>query len=319
MGGPGHAGTKVVYILGPGRSGSGVLGRLLSTIPGAAFLGELRRVWSRGFRPGRTCGCGRVHAECPVWSTVPVPGSPAVEPARTEIAALQRRVAPEHLGWRAALRYRRLATAPDPATPAGRYIAAYTELHRAAAAATGATLIIDSSKSAADAALLALREDVPTYLVQLIRDPRGVVSSLQRHTGARSPGARRALAVRGAARWTAKHLANEALRRRFGPDRSIALRYEDMIGDPTGAVGAVAKLVGLPSPLERLAPGLPIRVPEVHEPDGSRRRRFETDRIVLELDTRWHRELEPVDRRIVTSLTLPLLRRYGYPARVDFS
>ncbi|HXF36430.1 MAG TPA: sulfotransferase [Actinomycetota bacterium] len=310
-------GIRVIYVLGPGRSGSGVLGRLLSTIPGAAFLGELRRVWSRGFRPGRTCGCGRPHAECPVWSAVLVPGSPAVDPVRTEIAALQRRVAPEHLGWSAALRERRRTDPPDPGTPAGRYVAAYTELHRAVAAAAGATLVIDSSKSAADAALLAFREEVPTYLVQLIRDPRGVVSSLQRHAGVRSIRARRALAVRGAARWTAKHLANEALRRRSGPERSIALRYEDLIAHPADAVESVAKLVGLPSPLERLAPGVPIPVPEVHGPDGSRRRRFETDRVVLELDTRWHRELDPVDRRLITALTFPLLRRYGYPARVD--
>jgi hypothetical protein len=310
-------GIKVIYVLGPGRSGSGVLGRLLSTIPGSAFLGELRRVWSRGFRPGRTCGCGRPHAECPVWSAVLVPGSPTVEPIRSDVAALQRLVAPEHLGWRAALRQGRRSGPPGPDTPAGRYVAAYTELHRAVAAATGATLVIDSSKSAADAALLALREDVPTYLIQLIRDPRGVVSSLQRHAAARSGRARRALAVRGAARWTAKHLANEALRRRSGPERSIALRYEDVITHPADAVEAVAKLVGLPSPLERLAPGVPIAVPEVHGPDGSRRRRFETDHIVLELDTRWHRELDPADRRLVTALTFPLLRRYGYPARVD--
>lgn len=306
--------TRVVYILGPGRSGSGILGRTLSTTPGAAFVGELRRAWR--IRPDRTCACGRPHAACPVWSTLLVPGSDLVGPARSEVARLQDRVAPARLGWWAALRLRRLAAPPSPETPAGRYLEAYTRLHRAIGGATGSSLLIDSSKSAADAALLALRPEVPTFLVQLIRDPRGVVSSLQRHAGRRSWVGRRTLAVRGALRWVAKHLANEALRRRVGPERSIAIRYEDLVRDPRGTVEAVAKLTGSAVPLAPLAPGVPVAVPEVHEPEGSRRRRFEATEIVLELDTRWHHELGRLDRWLATVLTFPLLRRYGYPARV---
>lgn len=316
MGGPERTGTRVVYILGPGRSGSGVLGRVLSTIPGAAFVGELRRAWSRGLKADRTCGCGRPHAACPVWSAVLVPGASWVEPARSEIAEIQGRVAPERLGWLSALQHRGLPGPPDPGSPAGRYLAAYTELHEALARATGASLVIDSSKSAADAALLALRADVPTFLVQLIRDPRGVVYSLQRHADRGSWLGRRALAARGAVRWVAKHAANEALRRRF-PERSIAIRYEDLAADPQGAVESVAKLVGAALPLARLAPGLPIAVPEVHGPEGSRRRRFESAEIVVELDTRWYRGLGRLDRWLVTTLTYPLLRRYGYPIRVS--
>jgi len=312
----GTARPAVVYVLGPGRSGSGVLGRLLSTIPGSVFVGELRRVWSRGLRADRTCACGRPHATCPMWSRLLGPGGPLADGRRAGIAAIQRRVAPERLGWRVALARRRLVEAPAPGTPEGRYLAAYAELYDAVARVTGATLVIDTSKSAADAALLAHRPGPPTVLVQLIRDPRGVVSSLQRHAAPRTTLGRRALAVRGSLRWVAKHLANEALLRRAGPDRSLAIRYEDLVTDPRTAVEAVAKLAGMPAPAERLAPGVPIPVPEVHGPEGSRRRRFEAPEIVVELDARWHRELAPVDRWLVTVLTYPLLRRYGYPVRV---
>lgn len=307
---------RVLYVLGPGRSGSGILGRVLSTIEGTAFGGELRRIWSRGIRPDRTCGCGRPHAECPVWSAVLTEGSPFVEPGRSGVAAAQRAVAPEHLGWRSALRLRRLTAPPPTDDPAGRYLDAYTRLHGAFAAATGASVVIDSSKSAADAALLAVRTDVPTAVVQLIRDPRGVVSSLLSHnaTGA-GPFGRRAMAVRGAMRWVAKHATNEALRRRYGPDRSIVVRYERLVRDPRAVVDEVAKLLGLPSPALELAPGVPIPVPEAHGPDGSKRRRFETSEVVLRLDTRWERELHPVDRLLVTLITLPLLIRYRYPIR----
>jgi Sulfotransferase family len=308
--------TTVVYILGPGRSGSGILGRVLSAIDGTAFGGELRRVFSRGIRADRTCGCGRPHAACPVWSKVLVDGSPFVDPDRARISEVQRTVAPEHLGWRAALRLRRLTAPPATNTPAGRYLAGYTALHEAFAEAAGATVVIDSSKSAADAALLAVRSDVPTVIVQLIRDPRGVVFSLLTHTAADAgPLRRRMVAIRGAARWVAKHLTNEALLRRYGPGRSVVVPYERLIEDPRSVVDEVAKVVGLPSPAIELAPGVPIPVPEVHGPEGSLRRRFETSEVVLRLDTRWQQELEPIDRVIVTALTLPLLLRYRYPVR----
>jgi hypothetical protein len=308
--------TKVIYILGPGRSGSGVLGRVLSTIEGTAFGGELRRVFSRGIRTDRTCGCGRPHPECPVWSRILAESSPFTGPERAEISAAQRSVAPEHLGWRAALRLRRLTAPPPDATPAGRYLAGYTELHEAFADAADATVVIDSSKSAADAALLAVRTDVPTVVVQLIRDPRGVVFSLLTHTAADAgPLGRRLVAIRGAARWVAKHLTNEVLLRRYGPARSVVVRYERLIEDPRGVVDEVAKVVGLPSPAIELAPGVPISVPEVHGPEGSLRRRFETSDVVLRLDTRWERELGALDRIVITALTLPLLLRYRYPIR----
>jgi len=213
------------------------------------------------------------------------------------------------------LRLRRLTAPPPPTTAAGRYLAAYTDLHEAFARVTGASVVIDSSKSAADAALLAVRPDVTTYVVQILRDPRGVAFSLQNHATGRTGLGKHAVAVRGAMRWVAKHLTNEAIRRRYGAERSILLRYEQLIGDPRGTIDAVAKLVGLPSPVMDFAPGVPIRVPEVHGPDGSKRRRFVPTEIVLRLDSRWQRELDPIDRFLVTVLTYPLLRRYGYPIR----
>ncbi|HZD80677.1 MAG TPA: sulfotransferase [Actinomycetota bacterium] len=307
---------KVLYVLGPGRSGTGILGRVLSTMEGAVFAGELRRLWSRGLRPGRTCACGRPHAECPVWSRLLVPGAPFAHPSLQALGAIQARVAPEHLGWRAGLRLRHLQAPPAPDTPEGRYLAAYTALHEAFARVTGAQVVIDSSKSAADASLLAVRREVPTSIVQIVRDPRGVAFSLQQHYAKDASGLRRhLLALRGAVRWVAKHLTNEALRRRYGPDRSIVLHYERLIEDPRSVVEEVAKTVGLAAPAIELSPGVPIEVPEVHGPDGSKRRRFVPTQIVLRLDTRWQAELDPVDRFLVTAVTFPLLLRYGYPLR----
>jgi hypothetical protein len=244
-----------------------------------------------------------------------VPGATLAEPSLAEIGRIQKRVAPEHPGPGSAIRLWRLSSPPLPSTDAGRYLAAYTDLHIAFARATGAEVVIDSSKSAADAMLFAVRPEVRTYVVQILRDPRGVAFSLQNHAAKQTPLGQHLMAVRAAIRWVAKHVTNEAIRRRYGPDRSIVLRYEDLVEDPRNTVEAVAKLVGQPSPVVDLTPGVPIPVPEVHGPDGSKRLRFVTNEVVVQLDTRWQRELHPVDRFLVTLLTYPLLRRYGYPVR----
>jgi hypothetical protein len=40
--------------------------------------------------------------------------------------------------------------------------------------------------------------------------------------------------------------------------------------------------------------------------------RFRTGIVDLRLDDEWRHAMRPSERRLVTTLTLPLLRRYGY-------
>ena len=56
-------------------------------------------------------------------------------------------------------------------------------------------------------------------------------------------------------------------------------------------------------------------IPEVHGPDGSSRQKFTPTQVVLRVDNRWRSELHPFDRVLMTFLTFPFLRRYGYPIR----
>lgn len=51
-----------------------------------------------------------------------------------------------------------------------------------------------------------------------------------------------------------------------------------------------------------------------HFAAGSRMR-LQAGPVPLVLDEAWRRELPSGQRRLVTALSLPLLRRYGYPVR----
>lgn len=306
--------TSVIYVLGTAHGATSILGRLLGIMEGATYAGELRRLWSKGFRPGRTCGCGKPHRDCEIWSKLLVPDATYLQPSLHEIGRIQERAAPSRHSWWHARRILRLTSSPSTASARGRYLAILSDMYSALGRTTDAHVIIDTSKNPADAALLALGSDVSTYCVEIIRDPRGVVFSRRRRTMPEDPTRSRPLdTIATTAFWVSSHLAAEAIRRRYGRERSLVVRYERLIEAPRQTLEAVSRLVGVSPPKAELPPGVPFELPMAHGPDGNGR--FRETKVVLEIDDRWERELHGFDRLLVTVLAYPLLRRYGYPIR----
>ena len=64
------ANPVVLYIAGPGRSGSTLLDLVLGQVDGVVSIGELRNLWYAGFHGAWPCGCGKPVTECPFWSAV---------------------------------------------------------------------------------------------------------------------------------------------------------------------------------------------------------------------------------------------------------
>ena len=307
--------TQVIYILGTARGGTSIFGRVLATIQGAGHGGELRRLWNPGLRDGRTCGCGKPRTDCGIWSRLLAPGASYLEPSLSEVARLQERAAPEEHSWWKALKILRSSGTPAPTAVEGRYLAAFCDLYKAFARASGSSVVIDSSKNPADAALLLRSKDVATYCIQIVRDPRGVAFSRRKRRAPEELNhASPTETAKTALYWLMQHLSFEAIRRRYGRERSLLVRYEDFIDAPGAVVGAVARLVGAAPPASDLPVGVPLELPVSHEPDTASTK-FSAAQVVLRPDVRWEKELHPVDRFLVTLLTYPLLRRYGYPMR----
>jgi len=306
---------KVVYIGGSSRSGTGILGRVFSLIGDAAHGGELRRLWSYGLRPGRTCDCGRPHAECPVWSKLLVPGASYIEPSIAELALVQEAAAPEIHAWWRALKLLRRRSPPSPSSAEAQYVEMYSDLYRAFARASGASVILDNSKHPGDAALLVDAPDITAYSVQIVRDPRGVLFSRRKRFSPDPARARPIETMRTAVYWVLRQFTFDAVRRKYGDDRSLLVMYEELMKDPNPALRAACRMLGEPAPDVELEAGVPFRVREVHGPDGSSVQRFVSTEVVLREDDRWRSELHRFDRGLMTFLTFPLLRRYGYPIR----
>jgi hypothetical protein len=254
--------------------------------------------------------------ECPIWSEI----------HRAQLTGLLDPI--DVCGWQQEiLRVRHLPRLlhRTEGRPSGwpsldAYRSALTQVYREAARATGARVIVDSSKLLPHAAVAASLEEVQPHFIHLIRDPRGVVYSRQRsratmmdRTGEPS---RRLRLARDGFQWMKMNFVTEVVRRRIRPGKSLRLRYEDFVGNPRGALRGVINMLDESSVAMPLFDDGSIELTPNHTVGGNWVR-FKTGRVKIELDTRWLTELDRADRLLPGLVTLPLLHRYGY--RLDGS
>ena len=305
---PGGPRPSVLYVLGQDRSGSTILGSVLGAADGAVHVGELRQLWSGGLLGGGVCGCGTPVRECPFWSSVLAAAFPAGPPDPSRVLRWQR----------AALHIRRLPALLDGRAlrsgPGSALARVYERLYAAVAEVAGAGVIVDSSKSPVNGALVANLTAVGISFVHLVRDPRATAYSWMRGKAdpGRPPGEMwRMPAWRAGRSWVlANGIAERVARRR----PSLLIRYEDFVADPNSAVAAIARMAGLAAP-DVLDDGT-VELPISHTASGNPVR-LESGRVQLREDDAWRTEQRPLHRRLVTAMTLPLLHRYGYPVVVS--
>jgi hypothetical protein len=308
--------VKVLYVAGFGRSGSTILGNVLGEIEGFFHGGELRSIWEYGLILDKVCGCGAPFRECEVWRSVLVEAFGGVD-----------RVDPRkmiHLreSW-ARTRHVTLMLAPPGRRLVERRLAEYLDnlgrLYRTVRTITGSGVIVDTSKFPSYGFALGMVPSVDLRVVHLVRDSRAVAYSWLReklHPDPESPEymPRRSPAA-SSLRWMARNLATEAFWRR-SPKSYLMLRYEDFVAEPKRTIGRILELVQEETaPLPHVA-GHEVKLGINHGVWGNPSR-FRTGTVEVRPDTEWVSRIKPGDERLVTSLTFPLLVRYGYPLAAD--
>lgn len=308
--------VHVVYIAGIGRSGSTLVCRTLGTVPGFQATGELMRILGRGVTTGDLCSCGSPVRHCEFWSRVwqdLAPRCPDLDFERLE--RTRRRITEEWELLRYLFLRRRHSQFERDLHDLRRFVAA---LYKSIRRVTGARTIVDASKSFMFGKLLTETPGVSVDVLHLVRDSRGVAYSLARRAERPGTHGRREHfgqhgAFVGSVFWSAANVATECLG--TWTPRIVRVRYEDFVANPSSTMTRVVQALGT-------APGNP-RLPHVNgrsvhlgtdhliASNSNRSRRGE---IELQEDLAWTREMAPSQRWLVTGLTFPLLRRYGYPA-----
>lgn len=309
---------SVIFLMGFRQSGTTILSSLLGELDGFLNLGEVHNLWGRGSEAWSKCGCGVTVDKCPFWAEILSNGhmtrDSSVDDDSTNLdpTVLARLRADWLKRW-----HRRFADRDPAAAEVGdKYAEIMTSIYRRAAA-SGSSVLLDSSKKPAYAALLNRMTGVRSHLVHVIRDPRaGLWSQLRRPSTRSWHGERRSLVLGRVARsWLTANSQSERVARNHVRGSTIRIRYEDFMEDPKAVLLEIAALVDVVPNTLPLDGSHTALIGKHHTPGGNARVRFRSGSVQLRLDDEWETLLGPVARTSMTVVTAPLLIRYGYPLR----
>jgi hypothetical protein len=302
---------RVVYIVGDGRSGSTLLDRILGQIDGWFSCGELWYLWHN-----ELCGCGARVNDCVFWRPVlaaVLDGNDGTRQA--DVLRLQR----EELGT-SPIKLAAIARDRDrgrsAGSPAREYADLLTRLYREIVSESGARLVVDSSKLATRAYILAMLADVDLHVVHLVRDPRALAYAWGKKTVKYEGEAGTTYfsqlgPARSSVNWLRRHAVVElALRRRLGL-RYLRLRYEDFARRPEAAVRSICALAGETDAKSPFLDEASVLLGPDHTVAGNPTR-FMTGAISIREDEAWKVGLSRRSRVLATAIAAPLMHRYGY-------
>lgn len=310
---------KVLFIGGTGRSGSTLFLRMLGELKGYFPAGDLTQLWQRGFLDDQLCGCGENFSNCEVWGSIAKNSVPDLDrEAITELQAIKERVC-------------HTARIPQVLQPSlrsdefsdelRRYGDAMGRVYRGIVKESGCSVIVDGSKNPGDAAVLLSSCDVDVYIVHLVRDSRGVAASwLRKKERPEIHWKKEYMSTYGwfttSMAWNIYNGLFEYFGQRFGNYQRI--RYEDLVMRPKEVLAKVIDFVGVDAPLDPFEDGVAgagrVNLSSNHTVSGNPMR-FTVGDIELREDVGWKKELTRAKKAAITTLTLPLLRRYAYRAK----
>ena len=301
----------MLYVGGWGRSGSTLLERVLAEADATVALGEVVHLWERALRADELCACGQPFSQCPQWTEIgrrAFGGWHRVDVDRMAFLAdavdRQRRM-PHSARRRPPAAFRALAV---------EYADHFRRIYSAAAEITGARVVIDSSKEIPTALALSHLDDLDLRLLHIVRDARGVAHSwskvVERPESRDGDAMPRFSPARSTVFWLSGNLTVQAVRHRGVPVARI--RYEDLVADAASCVEQAWNELGLPGRAAvPMTSTTSIDLTTSHSVAGNPMR-FRTGPTDLRRDDEWRTALAPRDRRVVTAMSWPVLRAFGY-------
>ncbi len=304
---------KVLYIGGTGRTGSTLIEKILGQLDGVFNGGELAFLWRYGVTGGGHCSCGSQLVVCPVWEPIFEQAFGGVDQIDAEeMVRLRKRFNSVHLplmvteGVRRRF-MRRLGSFPENVE----------QLYRAIQTVTSSRIIIDASKEPHYSYILRSGTALDIRFLHLVRDPRAVAFSWQRKReeagfgsgvfmGRRNP-------MSSAMYFDVSNTAAEAFWSR-SPDRYMRLRYEDFVASPIEMLREIGDFAGEDFDTSHLFSDGRVSIRPTHSAWGNPNR-FEGGAIPVVSDAAWISSMPAWRRAVVTGMTWPLMRRYGYPLR----
>ena len=302
---------KVLYIAGSGRSGSTILNAILGQVDGFFAGSEIRGVWDCGVLENRNCGCGERFWHCDVWRPV----------FQTAFGGMEGVDASQMVYYRESLAQtkflpgmmRRRDAGPQWTPGMQEFMGHLAKLYRGIQTTTGCRVIVDASKWPSYGYLLQALPTIDLHVLHFVRDPRAVAFSWMRQKES-APGRwfPRYSPWRTAVYWLMWELSTDYLWRRPGQKFQL-LRYEDFVAHPRQTVQQVVQFMGEEMGERPFLDERTVSLAPTHGVAGNPTR-FLTGTVTVKADDEWASRMSGRSQRLVTAVTRPWLRRYGYAA-----
>lgn len=217
----------ILYIMGTGRSGTTILEILLANNPGITGVGELKHIFRDGFLRDLPCACGRSGRQCELWSAVLQSTGWNRSDWREIGQAIEK--------FESHRRFPLVWAGVGTASAKRRYRQASVALFDAIGAAQHSQVIVDSSKYAGRALMLARLLPGRVKVLCITRSASGMLQAFakQQDDEQRPKGS-----LAAAAYYLYVLLCMRSVRARLR-GKCFTIRFEDLKRDPAATLDAI--------------------------------------------------------------------------------
>jgi hypothetical protein len=225
---------NILYIMGTGRTGTTILELLLASNPDMTGVGEVKHIFRDGFLRDLPCACGRSSRECELWSAV----LQTTGWQQSDCERIRRAVEAVESHARFPLTFAGITSRKTLAL----YRRASEVLFRSVSAATHRHVVVDSSKYAGRALMLARLFPDSVKVLCITRSADGIIAAFQKkNDGEQRP--KPPIAV--AAYYLYVLLCMRLVRGRL-KGRAFSIRFEDLNRDPVAVLRSIEDWSGYP-------------------------------------------------------------------------
>ncbi len=283
--------TKIIYIMGAGRSGTTALGVFLNAGQNAQFLGELNQL-PQHIVNDTPCSCGNTVSKCDFWSGVSV-----INRVDKELQQNAEKIESHS----AILKYMLNSKLPEQQEG---YAVFNSQMFSETSMVCENEILIDSSKYMARCIALSRLKTLDVKVLYLVRDPRAVV-----HSFGKNVQTRRGL-LSAVFYYNVVNVTAELVSRILLKNKVLKLYYENMVEDPQQFFQKIADFSGieLTDLNHKIAQKESFKVQHVI---GGNRITKEHE-INFNNDSSWKTQLPRLQQWLIYCLTLPLnlINRY---------
>lgn len=306
---------KVIYIMGCGRSGSTILDTILGHHIDIESVGELTNLVKSAWINNEYCACGKSGQDCSFWNNIKQQWR-----QKNSVESIEEYLSTQQSFERLRKLPELLINTTTTSHKFRKYIDNTYALFEAISIVSSKNIIVDSSKTPVRALALSMIPKVDLYFIHLVRDGRGVAWSLKKSYKRDDQGGIQKDLIsrpvwRTALLWSFYNLLSELVMNRINRNKSIQIRYEDLISSPKETLESLETFLELDfsKVIESLLKQEPIAVG--HTIAGNRLRM--KGNITLQPDREWIAKMPLKEREIFWVIAGHSILRYGYKKRVS--